>query len=33
MEAEGFTVYENEWWHFDFQGWQEWPVMDLGLQR
>jgi D-alanyl-D-alanine dipeptidase len=17
MESEGFTVYENEWWHFD----------------
>ena len=20
MEAEGFTVYEAEWWHFDYQG-------------
>lgn len=29
MEAEGFTVYENEWWHFDYDGWREYPVLDL----
>lgn len=29
MEAEGFTVYENEWWHFDFRGWAEYPLLDL----
>jgi D-alanyl-D-alanine dipeptidase len=29
MESEGFTVYENEWWHFDWQGWREYPVLDL----
>lgn len=28
MEAEGFTVYANEWWHFDFAGWEQWPVLD-----
>ena len=36
MEAEGFTVYENEWWHFDFEGWERYPVLDLpfeGLTR
>lgn len=26
MEHEGFTVYEAEWWHFDFAGWQRYPV-------
>jgi D-alanyl-D-alanine dipeptidase len=26
MEAEGFTVYEAEWWHFDFAGWAEWAL-------
>lgn len=31
MEAEGFTVYDNEWWHFDYSGWQEWPVLDVPL--
>lgn len=29
MESEGFTVYDNEWWHFDWQGWQEYPVLDV----
>jgi len=33
MEAEGFTVYENEWWHFDYQGWREYPVLDLTFER
>jgi D-alanyl-D-alanine dipeptidase len=27
MEAEGFTVYEAEWWHFDFR---DWPRYGLG---
>lgn len=37
MEAEGFKVYENEWWHFDFegsgdfQGWQAYPILDRPL--
>ena len=29
MEAEGFSVYENEWWHFDFRGWSDYPLLDL----
>jgi D-alanyl-D-alanine dipeptidase len=29
MEAEGFTVYENEWWHFDYPGWQDYPALDV----
>jgi len=29
LEAEGFTVYENEWWHFDYTGWRDWPVLDV----
>jgi len=32
MEAEGFTVYENEWWHFDYTGWREYPVLDVSLE-
>ncbi|MFN2427442.1 MAG: M15 family metallopeptidase, partial [Candidatus Binatia bacterium] len=32
MEAEGFTVYENEWWHFDYQGWREYPVLDVAFE-
>lgn len=26
MEAEGFTVYAVEWWHFDYQSWRKYPV-------
>jgi serine beta-lactamase-like protein LACTB len=26
MEAEGFTVYEAEWWHFDYKDWQKYPI-------
>ena len=26
MEAEGFSVYEYEWWHFDFQGWEHYRI-------
>lgn len=32
MEAEGFTVYENEWWHFDYTGWRAWPVLDVSFE-
>ena len=30
MEAEGFTVYEAEWWHFDYKDWQRYRI---GNQR
>ena len=26
MEAEGFMVYEYEWWHFDFEDWRSYPI-------
>jgi D-alanyl-D-alanine dipeptidase len=26
MEMNGFDVYEWEWWHFDFRGWEEYPI-------
>ena len=29
MEAEGFAVYEPEWWHYDFKDWQEYPIMNV----
>jgi zinc D-Ala-D-Ala dipeptidase len=29
MEAEGFTVYENEWWHFDYRDWRLYPIQNL----
>lgn len=29
----GFTHYPSEWWHFDFQGWQQFPLMDLSFEE
>jgi CubicO group peptidase (beta-lactamase class C family)/D-alanyl-D-alanine dipeptidase len=29
MEAEGFTVYHAEWWHFDYKGWSGYPIMNI----
>ncbi len=26
MEAEGFAVYESEWWHFDHKDWQSYAI-------
>jgi zinc D-Ala-D-Ala dipeptidase len=29
MEAEGFTVYRAEWWHFDYNDWKQYRIMDM----
>jgi D-alanyl-D-alanine dipeptidase len=29
MEVEGFAVYEPEWWHYDYQDWQAYPILNL----
>jgi D-alanyl-D-alanine dipeptidase len=29
MEAEGFTVEPNEWWHYNYQDWREYPILDI----
>lgn len=26
MEAEGFRVFESEWWHFDYKDWRRYPI-------
>jgi D-alanyl-D-alanine dipeptidase len=26
MEAEGFTVNPDEWWHFDYRDWDKYPI-------
>lgn len=33
MEAEHFTVYEFEWWHFDYNDWREYPVLDIPFNQ
>jgi D-alanyl-D-alanine dipeptidase len=29
MEAEGFSVEPNEWWHFNYKDWTAYPILDL----
>jgi D-alanyl-D-alanine dipeptidase len=29
MEAEGFSVEPNEWWHFNYKDWREYPILDI----
>jgi len=33
LEAEGFTVYSYEWWHFDYKDWQQYPVLNLTFDQ
>ena len=33
MEAEGFTVYEAEWWHFDYKDWQKYPILNIPFNQ
>ncbi len=32
LESEGFTVYEAEWWHFDYRDWQKYPIMNVRFE-
>jgi D-alanyl-D-alanine dipeptidase len=29
MEANGFTVYEYEWWHFDYNDWRSYRIQNI----
>ncbi len=33
LEAQGFVGLSNEWWHFDFTGWQDYPVLDIPFSQ
>lgn len=33
MQANGFKVIYNEWWHFDFNGWQNYDLMDIPFEK
>ena len=32
MEAEGFAVYEYEWWHFDYRDWKSYAIQNVRLE-
>jgi len=33
MEAEGFTVNSNEWWHFDYNDWEKYAIYDIPFSQ
>lgn len=33
MEAQGFTVEPNEWWHFNCREWREYPILDVRFEE
>jgi len=33
LDAEGFAVYEYEWWHFDYKDWRQYPVLNLSFEQ
>ncbi len=33
MEAEGFTVYAAEWWHFDYKDWQKYRIGNVTFEQ
>ena len=33
MESEGFSVYESEWWHFDYKDWHEYGILNVPFEK
>ncbi|HEV3118048.1 MAG TPA: serine hydrolase [Gemmataceae bacterium] len=33
MEEQGFTVYEAEWWHFDYKDWRKYPILNVTFEN
>jgi len=33
MESEGFSIYESEWWHFDYKDWKEYPILNVPFEK
>lgn len=33
MEAEGFIVYDPEWWHYDYKDWQQYPILNISFSE
>jgi D-alanyl-D-alanine dipeptidase len=32
MQAHGFYAMANEWWHFDFRDWKQFPLLDVPFE-
>ena len=33
MEAQGFSVYESEWWHFDYTDWKAYAIQNATFEQ
>jgi D-alanyl-D-alanine dipeptidase len=33
MEAEGFSVFEFEWWHFDYRDWKAYAIQNIRFEN
>jgi zinc D-Ala-D-Ala dipeptidase len=33
MEAEGFIINDNEWWHFDYKDWEKYAIYDISFSE
>ena len=33
MASDGFTVYESEWWHFDYKDWREYGILNIPFEK
>jgi len=33
MEAEGFSVYASEWWHFDYKDWKSYAIQNATFEQ
>lgn len=33
MEKHGFDALDNEWWHYDFRGWERFPIGDQSFEE
>ena len=33
MESEGFTVNEDEWWHFDYKDWKSYAILNVAFEE
>jgi zinc D-Ala-D-Ala dipeptidase len=33
MESEGYTVFESEWWHFDYKDWREYAIGNVPFEK
>ncbi len=33
MQTYGFSIYPDEWWHFDYQNWEKFPLMDISFEE